>query len=156
MYQNDAEKMKSVAQKIKTQFKSILYARRFRRAKEGANDEVTEITPLFARANDDDNNDNNGMKEEKLSVLYENFDHNECATNPWRIPTHNLLLNFFRWPITFILWCTIPDCRRYQRLYLVSFVNCVAWILLLSYLIASLITVVGKQTGKFLSFSMIF
>lgn len=143
MYKNDAmaEKMRLVALKIKTQFSKFTYATDLSNEDDG---EVTEITPLFAHAKTDTNDvDDNSVK---LSVPFDKYAHNnECATSPWRIPySRNFLLSVLRWPITFILWCTIPDCRRFQKFYVLTFVTCVVWILFLSYLIASLITVVGK------------
>lgn len=144
MYKNDAmvEKMRLVAWKIKAKFSKFAYATDLSSEDD---DEVTEITPLFAHAKRDTNDDvgDNSVKEIKLSVPFKKYDHNECATNPWRIP-RNFLLEVLRWPITLILWCTIPDCRRFQKFYVLTFIICVVWILSLSYLIASLITVVGK------------
>lgn len=134
MYKNDAmaEKLILVAQKIKRQFTKMAPIATTTRNYED-NDEVTEITPLFIKIS----TCNNHGSEKKLSVLY---DHNECATKP-----SNFFINILRWPITLILWCSIPDCRRYKKFYVLTFINCVIWILLLSYLIASLITVVGKN-----------
>jgi hypothetical protein len=139
---NDAmvQKMRLVARKIKkTHFWSISYAELD--GDEGG--EVTEITPLFKRAKLGNNNDDdeNKTKETKLSIQCDNFENCECACNPWRISAPHEIL---RWPITFILWCTIPDCRRFQRFYVLTFINCVAWILILSYLIAYMIAIVGK------------
>lgn len=154
MYKNDAiaEKMRLMARKIKTQFNKISYTNFFFGEKDVGgvedDDEATEITPLFARVkahtnDDDDFVDNSRVKEVKLSIHYDKFDHNECARKPWRIPS-NFLIDALRWPITFLLWCTIPDCRRFPKFYVLTFINCVAWVLFLSYFIASLITVVGE------------
>lgn len=140
MYKNDAmvEKLRLMAFKIKAQFSKFAYTTNL--SIEDA--DVTEITPLFARAKTDANDDvdDSSVKEVKLSVPY---DYNECATNPWKTPRNFLLLDVLRWPITLILWCTIPDCRRFQKFYVLTFITCVMWILTLSYLTASLITVVG-------------
>lgn len=141
MYMNDAmaQKMRLVARKVKTQFWSISY---IELGEDDEGGEVTEITPLFKRAkvgyNDDDDNK---TKETKLSIQCDNFEHSECACNPWRISAPHEIL---RWPITLILWCTIPDCRRFQKFYVLTFINCVAWILILSYLIAYMIAIVGR------------
>lgn len=141
MYNNDemTEKMSLVARKIKKQFKLITYVINLNYYVLNDNDdEVTEFSSFLKK--------NNVMKN-KLSIVYDKFDHhhnNEFATNPWRMISNNFLLNIARWPITFILWCTIPDCRRFNKYYILTFINCVIWILFLSYLIASLITVVGK------------
>lgn len=146
MYMNDAmvQKMRLVARKINTQFWSISYSEL------GDDGEVTEITPLFKRAKvgDNDDDDNNKMKETKLNIQCDNFEHSEYACNPWRISAPHEIL---RWPITFLLWCTIPDCRRFQKFYVLTFINCVAWILILSYLIAYMIAIVGEYNYFFFS-----
>lgn len=141
MYKNEAmvQKMRLMVRKIKSKFWSISY---IELDDEGG--EVTEITPLFKRAkygNNDDSCLKNNKKETKLSIQCDNFEHSECVSNPWRISTPRDTL---RWPITFILWCTIPDCRRFQKFYVLTFINCVAWILILSYFIASMIAIVGE------------
>lgn len=139
MYKNDAisRKMRLMAQKIKTQFWSVSHSAL------DDDDEVTEITPLFTRAKvgKNDASDKRNVKEAKLSVSHEKFELTERASNPWRISAPREVL---RWPITFILWCTIPDCRRFQKFYVLTFINCVAWILVLSYIIASMIAIVGE------------
>ncbi|XP_072930484.1 sodium/potassium/calcium exchanger 5-like [Epargyreus clarus] len=47
------------------------------------------------------------------------------------------------WPISLVLWATIPDCRRHQRLYPLTFLMCISWIGGVSYLVAWIITIVG-------------
>jgi solute carrier family 24 (sodium/potassium/calcium exchanger), member 4 len=49
------------------------------------------------------------------------------------------------WPIGFLLWATIPDCRRYPRLYYLTFIMCISWIGGVSYLVAWIITILGKS-----------
>jgi hypothetical protein len=149
--------MKLVARKIKIQFSKV--SSQLYYDEDYVCDKVTEITPLFVR---DESIYNQNRKytididEEniKLVVEYENLDedNDDCATNPWKLPRRSSLLLFIlKWPITFILWCTIPDCRRYEKFFAVTFINCVAWILCLSYLIASMIANVGKFYGLFCS-----
>ncbi|CAH2985430.1 unnamed protein product [Chilo suppressalis] len=53
------------------------------------------------------------------------------------------LLWVVTWPIGLLLWATVPDCRRYPRLYPLTFVMCVSWIGGVSYLVAWIITIVG-------------
>lgn len=126
MYKNDAvaQKMRLVARK----FWNISYF-------ELDDEKVTEITPLYRRAKKGDDDE---KKHIKMSIECDNF---ECASNPWRIIAPREIL---RWPITFMLWCTIPDCRRFQKYYILTFINCVAWILVLSFVISSMIAIVGK------------
>lgn len=47
------------------------------------------------------------------------------------------------WPISFLLFCTIPDCRKYPRLYPLTFFMCILWIGSTSYMTAWLITILG-------------
>ncbi|XP_026759569.1 sodium/potassium/calcium exchanger 3-like [Galleria mellonella] len=47
------------------------------------------------------------------------------------------------WPISLLLWITIPDCRRHPRLYPLTFIMCISWIGGVSYLIAWIITIFG-------------
>lgn len=147
MYSNDitAEKMKLIARKIKIQFSKV--SSQLYYAEDYDDDKVTEITPLFMRAESIYNQ--NQKFTINIAVEYEKLDEDDdCATNPWKLPRRSSLLFFIlKWPITFILWFTIPDCRRYEKFFVVTFINCVAWILCLSYLIASMIANVGKFYG---------
>ncbi|XP_075990859.1 sodium/potassium/calcium exchanger 5-like [Anticarsia gemmatalis] len=47
------------------------------------------------------------------------------------------------WPISLVLWMTIPDCRRHRHLYPLTFIMCITWIGGVSYLVAWMITVLG-------------
>ena len=158
MYSSDimSEKMKLIARKIKIQFSKV--SSQLYYAEDYDDDKVTEITPLFMRDESIYNQYHKYRRDEeniKLDVEYEKLnedDDDDCATNPWKLPRRSSLLLFIlKWPITFILWCTIPDCRRYEKFFIVTFINCVAWILCLSYLIASMIANVGKFYGFFCS-----
>lgn len=73
-------------------------------------------------------------------------DDQQCfADNPWSRSTTSSRWGFvLRWPITAALWATIPDCRRWPKLRLLTFAMCIVWIGMTSYLVAYLITVVGK------------
>ncbi|KAJ2954393.1 hypothetical protein O0L34_g2656 [Tuta absoluta] len=53
------------------------------------------------------------------------------------------LLWVVTWPISLVLWLTIPDARRSPRLVPLTFVMCISWIGGVSYLVAWIITVVG-------------
>ncbi|GAB0086851.1 Sodium/potassium/calcium exchanger [Sergentomyia squamirostris] len=68
----------------------------------------------------------------------------ECfAAGPWSRKGEPIFAFLCRWPITFFLWFTIPDCRRYPRLRFLTFITCVIWIGAMSYVVAFLITVIG-------------
>ncbi|EEB15956.1 sodium/potassium/calcium exchanger 5 precursor, putative [Pediculus humanus corporis] len=52
---------------------------------------------------------------------------------------------FFSFPISFVLYVTIPDCKRKnkQRLWPITFIMCIVWIAGTSYVVSWMITVVG-------------
>lgn len=83
------------------------------------------------------------------SLIYASCAHvsaDDFADTPWARSDDSGYCGFcFRWPITTLLWLTIPDCQRYPRLRLVTFGMCVAWIGATSYVVAFLITVVGER-----------
>ncbi|CAH1717086.1 unnamed protein product [Chironomus riparius] len=153
MYSNDimAEKTKLIARKLKIQFSMVSLQLYY--AEDFNDDKVTEITPLFMRAEsiNIENHKYSKYKENiKLVVEYEKLDEDDedCAINPWKLQRlSSLPLFILKWPITFILWCSIPDCRRYEKFFVITFINCVAWILCLSYLIASMIANVDSIMG---------
>lgn len=69
----------------------------------------------------------------------------DVADSPWTKSPDSSCCGFIaRWPITVVLWLTIPDCRRYPRLRMATFGMCIVWIGMTSYVVAFLITVVGK------------
>ncbi|XP_034172551.1 sodium/potassium/calcium exchanger 4 isoform X1 [Osmia lignaria lignaria] len=55
----------------------------------------------------------------------------------------------FCWPLKFLLFATIPDCRteRLMKWYPLTFVMCVIWIGLSSYFVSWMMTVVGDTAG---------
>ncbi|XP_051166371.1 sodium/potassium/calcium exchanger 4-like [Leptopilina boulardi] len=55
----------------------------------------------------------------------------------------------FTWPLRFILFLTIPDTRyhRFRNWYPVTFIMCVIWIAVASYLVSWMTTVVGDTLG---------
>lgn len=78
-----------------------------------------------------------------------NLNHADFADNPWSKPADTSFFMFLlRWPITFVLWLTIPDCRKHPKLTAITFLVCIAWIGIMSYVIAMLITIIGKQNTK--------
>lgn len=108
--------------------------------------EVTEIAPLLS------NGHNNGAS--KLTQGHnghacdseaseDSFQDFELASTPWSRRDENTFAYICRWPITFFLWATIPDCRRYPKLRILTFFVCIFWIGITSYFVAFLITVVG-------------
>uniref|UniRef100_A0A023G881 Putative integral to membrane n=1 Tax=Amblyomma triste TaxID=251400 RepID=A0A023G881_AMBTT len=57
-----------------------------------------------------------------------------CMSRSWRLVT---------FPASLLLRLTVPDCRRWPRLFPLTFVMAVVWIGLLSYLCAWMVTVIG-------------
>jgi hypothetical protein len=133
MYNNDemSEKAKILARKVKRRIHRQPYH------------EVTEITPLFTR--EKLTNDKTFLKLSEPSVKLVDSTNDDGTTSPWKIPPEsNVLLFLLRWPITFTLWCSIPNSRRFKSFYILSFINCVIWIGLCSYFIVFVSTDVGK------------
>ncbi|KAI8430891.1 hypothetical protein MSG28_001017 [Choristoneura fumiferana] len=56
------------------------------------------------------------------------------------------LLWILTWPISLVLWMTVPDCRRRRALYPLTFIMCIVWIGGVSYLVAWIITIIGHGT----------
>lgn len=54
---------------------------------------------------------------------------------------------FVLWPIHFLFMLTIPDCERprLKNWFALTFVMCIVWIGSLSYLVAWMITILGKR-----------
>ena len=54
---------------------------------------------------------------------------------------------FIIWPIHFLFMLTIPDCERpnLKKLFPITFLMCIIWIGSLSYLVAWMITIIGKS-----------
>lgn len=137
MYNNDSmsEKAKILVQKVKRKFRRQPYQ------------EVTEITPLFIPVKVPKYAEKTTTLEELSEpfVKINDMANEDCATNPWIISaSSNLLLFILRWPITFVLWCTIPDSRRFKQFYILTFINCVFWIGCISFFVVFLTTDVGK------------
>lgn len=53
---------------------------------------------------------------------------------------------FVIWPIHFLFMLTIPDCERpsLKKLFPITFLMCIVWIGSLSYMVAWMITIIGK------------
>ncbi|XP_052862366.1 sodium/potassium/calcium exchanger 3-like [Anopheles cruzii] len=111
--------------------------------------EVTEISPLLSNGANGKSvalGAKNGTSAHHVcdsDASDDSFEDYELATSPWNHRDDSLAPFICRWPITFVLWATIPDCRRYPRLRLVTFFACIFWIGITAYFVAFLITVVG-------------
>ncbi|XP_067005322.1 sodium/potassium/calcium exchanger 4 isoform X1 [Anabrus simplex] len=108
----------------------------------------SEKTPLLNGEAVKDNLESQTPVEEKSLVIdtdsEKDEEHGLCS---W--PTDRSCITQLRWlllwPITALLGVTIPDCRqeRWQRFYLLTFLMCILWIGITSYLVAWMITVIG-------------
>lgn len=78
----------------------------------------------------------------------ENVD--EFTINPWTDSFSKGAIYWLRWPIDILLYTTIPDPRRHKSLYMLTFINCIIWIGICSYLIVYVTTDVGMLHGIFI------
>ncbi|TKS72285.1 Sodium/potassium/calcium exchanger 3 [Collichthys lucidus] len=55
----------------------------------------------------------------------------------------------FSWPVSVVLYCTIPDCSqpRWERWYLLTFLSSTLWIALFSYLMVWMVTIISYTLG---------
>ncbi|XP_053687793.1 sodium/potassium/calcium exchanger 3-like [Sabethes cyaneus] len=108
--------------------------------------EVTEISPLLSNGQTGANGvvkNGHAPQSSDSAASDDSFEDFELASTPWDRREENTLAYICRWPITFFLWVTIPDCRRYPKLRILTFFACIFWIGITSYFVAFLITVVG-------------
>lgn len=70
----------------------------------------------------------------------------------WNWPENSMCIGklffVFTWPIRFILWVTIPNCKKYKMLFFITFFMCILWIGFTSYFCAWQITVIGENNSK--------
>lgn len=137
MYKNKTlcERAKLLARKVSRRFHRSLYQ------------EVTEITPLFVRDNFGKSYNTGDNTTVELNEPYLKLDEleEESATSPWHMADDtSKIMYFVKWPITFTLWCTIPDARRFKSCYILTFFNCVLWIGCISYFVVNISTNVGR------------
>ncbi|EFA03342.1 sodium/potassium/calcium exchanger 4 [Tribolium castaneum] len=104
---------------------------------------IAETTPLLTRGEE-----KSGVSE----ILETEFTLKDCedleeSTKIWEWPSDQSRRGQFwwvlTWPISFLLYLTTPDCRKYPRLFVVTFIMCIFWIGVTSYIISWLITVIG-------------
>ncbi|XP_028900222.2 sodium/potassium/calcium exchanger 4-like [Zeugodacus cucurbitae] len=67
----------------------------------------------------------------------------DYADTPWERGDASWLCFLLRWPITFLLYITVPDSRRHPQAKYLTFVAAIMWIALISYVVAYAITVIG-------------
>lgn len=105
---------------------------------------LRETEPLLTK-NGKSNNISNCIIETDISL--KDCEELEESTNIWEWPGEESASGkcwwIFTWPISFVLYLTTPDCRKYPKLFVFTFLMCIIWIGMTSYLVAWLITVVG-------------
>lgn len=73
----------------------------------------------------------------------------EDSTNIWKWPSTGTkprkFLFVLTWPISLLLYLTIPDCKKYPKLTALTFIMCIFWIGTTSYVVAWLITIIGTE-----------
>ena len=82
---------------------------------------------------------------EILKFYFFSFLFVEPIASPWYLDRHQSRIEFiFLWPITFLLWLTVPNCRFIaSRKYFTLFMS-IIWISAISYVMAFVITVIGE------------
>lgn len=68
----------------------------------------------------------------------------------WNMPTDNAFKQFwwiYTWPIRVMLMFTVPNPRMHRRVYPLTFVMCVLWIGVISYVIVELLDAIGMIDG---------
>ncbi|KAF7268995.1 hypothetical protein GWI33_017918 [Rhynchophorus ferrugineus] len=109
---------------------------------------LNENQPLLLPSNGKVNNYSSGIEEILDSDLtLKDIEELEESTNIWVWPKYETKKAktwwIITWPISLILYCTIPNCRIRPKMYPVTFIMCVFWIGTTSYIVAWLITVIG-------------
>ncbi|KAH0954377.1 hypothetical protein HN011_007760 [Eciton burchellii] len=79
---------------------------------------------------------NSSEQDESLDIV---------SMTSWPDSTYEKLWWIVTWPINLILLITIPDCRRHKlkSWYILTFIMCVTWIAITSYIIGWVITIIG-------------
>ncbi|XP_011492163.1 sodium/potassium/calcium exchanger 3 [Oryzias latipes] len=95
---------------------------------------------------ENDDNDNNENDEEG-----EGEDESDGPLVPFKVPAGvcNKLKWLFMWPLSLLLFFTVPNCgkRRWERWFMVSFFTATIWIAGLSYIMVWMVTVIGFTLG---------
>ncbi|XP_061704115.1 sodium/potassium/calcium exchanger 3-like isoform X1 [Cydia pomonella] len=125
----------------------------------------SEITPLLAKGTEksysvvtDNNNNHNSFNKINHRLDLENSiemarrhnssdsESNSSAIWPWpgeKSSRWRKALWVLTWPISLLLWLSVPDCRHRRSLYPLTFLMCIVWIGGVSYLVAWIITIIG-------------
>ncbi|XP_022904881.1 sodium/potassium/calcium exchanger 5-like [Onthophagus taurus] len=70
--------------------------------------------------------------------------------NLYKLPKGNIYTKIYflyTWPLRFALYWTVPDSRKFPKLFPVTFVMCMVWIGCNSYIVSWLISIIGVTFG---------
>ncbi|PWA30606.1 hypothetical protein CCH79_00009151 [Gambusia affinis] len=113
-------------------------------AEQGFNGRMQRLESGNETENED--NENNENDEEG-----EGEEDNEGPLVPFKVPAGvcNKLKWLLMWPLSLLLFFTIPNCakRRWERWFMVSFFTATIWIAGLSYIMVWMVTVIGFTLG---------
>ncbi|KAJ1528802.1 hypothetical protein ONE63_007181 [Megalurothrips usitatus] len=119
----------------------------WRRARQGKSRPVGERSPLLGSGGGDPAHPHGEDPEEGKQAFADEDDISELSLSAWpkdcgRWERAWWLLT---WPISVLLFLTVPDCRqeRWKKWYPLTFVSCIVWIALTSYMVAWMITAIG-------------
>lgn len=104
-----------------------------------------DITPAKKNAKDD--KDNVAQFEKNPEENDEEVEKYSLWRYPKNISCWKQMMWIIIWPIHLLFVLTIPNCelKRYKNLFPLTFCMCIIWIGSLSYLVAWMITIVGKK-----------
>uniref|UniRef100_A0A674AG34 Sodium/potassium/calcium exchanger 3-like n=1 Tax=Salmo trutta TaxID=8032 RepID=A0A674AG34_SALTR len=94
--------------------------------------------------NENEDNENNENDEEE-----EEEEEGEGPFVPFHAPGIIFLITLKAWPLCLLLFFTVPNCAnpRWERWFMVSFVNSTLWIAGFSYVMVWMVTVIGFTLG---------
>lgn len=101
--------------------------------------------PIFMiYTNNNNNNYNKNNNDTKIKI---NEKKKKNCNGLWQLPFSTRLKTFwwiYTWPIKLVLTLTIPNPKKYRRMYPITFVMCIVWIALNSYMVIWMLSVIGK------------
>ncbi|KAI8117769.1 Sodium/potassium/calcium exchanger 5 [Lucilia cuprina] len=114
--------------------------------------EVTEFTALLSHRHESkfslateayQHIEQGGIYSSHMMLYLEYQEREESIASPWSCEERAFVEFFFRWPITFLLWLTVPNSRKHHSLKYLTLILSIIWIAGISYLVAFVITIIG-------------
>ncbi|XP_075156230.1 sodium/potassium/calcium exchanger 5-like [Haematobia irritans] len=84
-----------------------------------------------------------GLHSSHMLLYLENKEKQDSIRSPWSSQGHSVVEFVCRWPITFLLWLTVPNCRKHSSFKYLTFSLAIMWTGIISYLVAFGITIIG-------------